>query len=110
MMGRLPQSPENYENDTLSMAMDLAREKIRDRTASSQLLSIILKQEVTKSRLEIEKLQRENELLKAKTEALRSAKNVEEMYQKAIDAFSVYHGDRSRDELEDDGDEYDGRY
>ena len=52
-----------------------------------------------KNKLEMEKLQEENRLLKAKTEALQSSKKVEELYINAIKAMRRYSGQG------DDGDE-----
>lgn len=45
-----------------------------------------------KSKEELEKLKSENELLKARTEAIESAKNVEVLYQEAIEAMKTYSG------------------
>lgn len=46
-----------------------------------------------------EQLERENELLKVKSEAIRSAQRVEELYANAIEAMKSY---RSTGEDEDD--------
>jgi hypothetical protein len=46
----------------------------------------------------MEKLKKENELLKAKTEAIKSAKSQEELYAKAIEAIRIYSGAGSIDE------------
>ena len=51
-----------------------------------------------KNRLEMEKLQEENRLLKARTEALQSAKRVEELYSEAIKAMRRYSGQGSDDD------------
>lgn len=84
--------PESRENQLISLAVNLAEEKLRDGTASNQLIVHYLKLGSTKERLEKEKLEKENELLKAKTEALESAKRSEEMYAKAIEAITRYSG------------------
>ena len=84
--------PEARENQLISLAVNLAEEKLRDGTASNQLIVHYLKLGSTKERLEKEKLEKENELLKAKTEALESAKKSEEMYAKAIEAITRYSG------------------
>ena len=42
--------------------------------------------------MEKEKLERENELLRAKTENLESAKRVEELYKNALNAMRRYSG------------------
>lgn len=84
--------PESRENQLISLAVNLAEEKLRDGTASNQLIVHYLKLGSTKERLEKEKLEKENELLKAKTEALESAKRSEELYAEAIKAITRYSG------------------
>ena len=84
--------PESRENQMISLAVNLAEQKLRDGTASNQLIVHYLKLGSPKERLETEKLIHENELLKAKTEALESAKKTEEMYAAAIKAFAHYSG------------------
>ncbi len=92
-------TPEARENQLISEAYDLAEEQIRDKTASSQIVTHFLKLGSTKERLEKEKLERENELLKAKVAALESARRTEEMYAEALRAMKSYNGS--------DEDEYD---
>ncbi len=104
-----PKTPESRETRLVGLALDVAEQKLRDGTASSQLITTILRQDTAKARLEVEKLQQENELLKAKTESLRSAQHTEEMYQEAIKAFARYQGN-SGDEDEDYEDDYDDEY
>lgn len=84
--------PEARENQLISLAVNLAEEKLRDGTASNQLIVHYLKLGSSKERLEKEKLEKENELLKAKTEALESAKKSEELYAQAIAAITRYSG------------------
>lgn len=84
--------PESRENQMISLAVNLAEEKLRDGTASNQLIVHYLKLGSTKERLEKEKLEKENELLRAKTEALESAKRSEELYAEAIKAITRYSG------------------
>lgn len=80
--------------------MDLVEQRLLDGTASSQETTHFLKLGSTKNRLEMEKLQEENRLLKAKTEALQSSKRVEELYSEAIKAMRRYSGQGSDDEDE----------
>ena len=83
-------TPEARENQLISLAVDLAEKQLREGTASSQVISHFLKLGSTKEQLELEKLKKENELLVAKTETLQSAKRVEELYARAMDAFKGY--------------------
>lgn len=85
-------TPEARENQLVSLAVDLAEQQLRDGTASSQVITHYLKLGSTKASLEKEKLERENELLRAKTENLESAKRVEELYKEALDAMKIYSG------------------
>lgn len=84
--------PESRENQLISLAVNLAEEKLRDGTASNQLIVHYLKLGSTKERLEKEKLEAENKLLKAKTETLESSKRSEELYAEAIKAITHYSG------------------
>lgn len=86
-------SPEARENRLISLSMDLAEQQLLDGTASSQIIVHYLKAGLIKERYEKEKLQNENELLKAKVEDLKSKKQSEEIYAEAIEAFKKYRGE-----------------
>ena len=51
-----------------------------------------LKLGTTRESLEKEKIQRENELLKAKVESLASQQRIEELYSNALNAMRSYSG------------------
>ena len=85
-------SPDNRESQLISLATDLAEQQLRDGTASSQVITHFLKLGTAKAELEKEKLRYENDLTKAKTEALQSAKRVEDLYANAIKAMRDYNG------------------
>ena len=91
-------TPEARENQLIAMATDLAEQQLRDGTASSQVITHYLKLGSTKERLEKEKLEEENKLLRAKTENLQSQKRVEELYSEAIKAMRNYNGQGEPDE------------
>lgn len=97
-LGRPALTPESRENQLIALAIDRAEEQLRDGTASSQVITHFLKLGSTKERLEKEKLEEENKLLRAKTEAIQSAKRVEELYAEAINAMRVYAGYGDKDE------------
>lgn len=90
---------EGRENQMISAAMDLAERQIIDGTASSQVITHFLKLGSTKEKLEKQILEQQKELMKAKTEALQSAKKIEELYANAITAMNTYKG---RTPTEDD--------
>ena len=51
-----------------------------------------------KERLEREILEKQRDMLVAKTEALKSEKRIEELYANALDAMRLYSGDQSHGE------------
>lgn len=87
-------TPEARENQLISLAVDLAEKQLVEGTASAQVITHYLKLATTRERLEKEKLEQENKLLRAKTEVLQSTKRMEELYQNALDAMCSYSGQR----------------
>ena len=83
-------SLEAREDQMVALAVDLAEQQLRDGTASAQVITHYLKLGTTREKLEKEKLRQENELLKAKTEAQKSFKRVEELYSSALEAMRSY--------------------
>lgn len=97
--GRPALTPEARENQMIALAVDLAEQQLLDGTATSQVITHYLKLGSTKERLEKEKLERENELLRARTESLQSMKHIEELYTNALKAMRKYSG--SGDDIEE---------
>lgn len=95
--GAPAKTSEARENQMISLAVDLAEAQLSNGTASAQVLTHYLKLGSSKERLEKEKLERENELLKAKTEALESNKRTEELYANAFKAVRSYRGENEED-------------
>jgi hypothetical protein len=93
-------TPEARENQMISLAVDLAEQQLRDGTASAQVITHYLKLGATTAQFEKEQLRLENELLKAKAEALKSQERQEELYKQAITAMKRYGG-YGNDETED---------
>lgn len=91
-------TPEAQESRCIAMAYTLAEQRLRDGTASSQETTHFLKLGSEKERLERDKLREENKLLQAKTEALKSQKNIEELYGQAIKALTDYAGKGDEDD------------
>ena len=85
-------TPEARENQMIALAVNLAEKQLREGTASAQVITHYLKLGSTKERMEKEMMQEQIKLLTAKTEALQSAKHVEELYTEAIAAFKRYNG------------------
>ena len=102
---RMPATtPEVRENQLISAAVDLAERQLADGTASAQVITHYLKLGSSRERLEQERLSRENVLLEAKAEGLKSAARVEELYMHALDAMRSYAGQPTviDGEVEDD--------
>lgn len=85
-------TPEARENQLISLAVDLAEKQLRDGTASSQVITHYLKLGSTKEKIEKEILEKQKELIEAKTQNLQSAKRVEELYASALEAMRNYGG------------------
>lgn len=95
-------SPEARENQLISLAYDVAEERLRNGTATSQEVVHFLRLGSMKERKELELMEKKNELMKAKTEALQSAKKIEELYANAISAFKDYRGNPEEEDYDSD--------
>lgn len=95
-------TPEARENQIAALAYDLAEKQIREGTASSQVLTHFLKISSTKEKLEKEILEKQKSLITAKTEAIESAKVIQELYKDAMAAFSSYSGGSRRNDEDED--------
>ena len=85
-------TPEERENQLVSLAFDRAEQQLREGTASAQVITHFLKLGTIKNEIELEKLRQENELLAAKTSAIKSQENMEKIYADAIKAMQKYRG------------------
>jgi len=92
-------TPEARENQLISLAVDLAEKQLREGTASSQVITHYLKLGSTKERIEKEILEKQKDLIDAKTQNLKSMERQEQMYAEALKAFRGYsgHGDEEDD-------------
>lgn len=94
-------TPEARENYLIAKAYDLVEQRLLDGTATSQETTFFLKLGSTKERIEKEILERQKDLITAKTEALQSQKRVEELYAEAMQAFRSYSGSSDSNESDD---------
>lgn len=85
-------SPEAREKQLISYAIDLAEQQLIDGTASSQVITHFLKLGTMRHKEEMEKLKLENELTRAKTESIKRADHMEEIYTEALEAMKRYGG------------------
>lgn len=95
-------SPEAEENQIISMAMDLAKKQIMEGTASSQVITHFLKLGSTKERIEKEILEKQKDLIEAKTKAYQASDEIKEMYAEALKAMRTYSGQGGDDDDEVD--------
>lgn len=98
---RPPLTPEAKKNQMISLAMDLVEQRLRDGTASSQETTFWLKEAASKTKLENERLQEENKLLRAKTKAIENAEANAHAYEEVIRALREYNGKGDDDEYDD---------
>ncbi len=85
-------TPEARENQMISLAVDLAEKQLMEGTASSQVITHYLKLGSTKERIEKEILEKQKELIDAKTQSLISAERWEELYKNGYEAMKQYSG------------------
>lgn len=91
-------TPEARENQMISLTMDLVEQRLRDGTATSQETTHFLKLASAKAKAELEKLKLENELTKAKTEAINKEREDKIAYDQIIKALRNYQGQGDPDE------------
>lgn len=91
-------TPEARENQLISLAVDLAERQLREGTASSQVITHYLKLGSTREKLEKERLEEENNLLRAKVKAIDSTEEMKVLYKDAIKAFRTYSGHGDEDD------------
>jgi len=90
-------TPETRENQMISLAVDLAERQLLEGTASAQVITHYLKLATAKERIEKEILEKQKDLIEAKTQSLKSAQRIEELYSSAMEAFRTYKGGDSSD-------------
>lgn len=85
-------TPEARENQMISLAVDLAEKQLVEGTASSQVITHYLKLGSGKEQLEKEILEKQKDLIVAKTENMKSYAKIEDLYSNAINAMKKYSG------------------
>ena len=84
--------PDIREMQMISAAIDLAEKQIKDGTASATVLTHYLKLGSGRERLERERLEAENHLLREKLEEAKSRKRSETFYEDVLKAMRAYSG------------------
>lgn len=100
-------TPEARENQLINLAVEETEKRLRNGTASSQIISVLLKLATTKAQLELEKLRSDISLQKAKEKEIEEKASNSDLYAQALAAFKSYKGETSDDYDEDyDYDDY----
>lgn len=102
-------TPEAREQQLIYLATELAEKQLREGSASSQVITHYLKLGSSKEKIEKEILERQKDLITAKTEALQTSKKIEELYSKAILAMQRYSGN-NEETIDDETDKKDNNY
>lgn len=90
-------STEARDAQMSTLAYDLVEQRMRDGTATSQETTYFLKLANPNIKLEKKKLEKQIELLEAKTEQINAAKKMDEMYMEAINSMKLYAGEQDDD-------------
>lgn len=94
-------SLEARENQLISLAIDLAEQQLLEGTASSQVITHYLKLGSSKEKIERQILEKQKDLISAKTKSLQSSEKIEELYANALEAMRNYS---TRSSYDDEGD------
>lgn len=93
------------ENYLANLAYKLAEKKLKDGTASSQIIVTLINAASDKVRLENEKLKSDLAVAEAKIDNLKRQTSSEDLMNEAIKMFRKYSGVDDEDEYDEDDDE-----
>jgi len=91
-------TPKDQEDIMINLAMKQAEKQLREGNAPAQVVVHFLKLGSSRERLEQETLAQKVQLDSAKTESIKSAQRVEELYSQALQAMKNYSGNDSNDD------------
>lgn len=98
---RPARNPESRMNQLVALAVDLVEQRLLNGTATSQETTTIIRYGTSQSKLETEMMEERINLMKAKREAIESAKKSDETYKEALEAMRAYSGMGDADVEED---------
>lgn len=90
--GYKPIDPGAREQQMIGLAVDLAEQKLRDGTATSQIIEHYLKLASTKANLDLELARQQLLLTQAKTEAIQTENSGKRDYDEVLRAMRSYQG------------------
>ena len=85
-------TPDGREQQLIALAMEATEKRIKNGTATAQELCHFLKAGSPTAKLERQILEKQKELITAKTESIQSQKRIEELYTNALSAMRTYSG------------------
>lgn len=94
-------TPEAREAYMIHLAETRAEQMMLDGTAPASVICEYLKRGGPKARLQKEKDELELELIKAKTENLKMAQNLEGLFKEAMAAFTDYRGSNEEEDVDE---------
>lgn len=97
-------TPEGRMNQLINLAVDCAEDKLKNGTASSQIITLLLNLATTKAQLELEKLRADVEVQNAKVKQYQDNKDIKELYGKALAAIKQYQGNDMEGGLDEEDD------
>ena len=97
---------EERENQLINLAVDLAERKLKDGTASSQIITTLLGLATSKAKLELERIKSDLKVAEAKVRQIELQEDSKDMYEKAIEAFKTYSGNSYEEEDEEYATDY----
>ena len=77
----------------IALAVDLAEKQLTEGTASAQVITHYLKLATTREKIEKEILEKQKDLITAKTDQIKSQATSEELYAEALAAMKRYRPD-----------------
>lgn len=95
--GRPATDPAEREKLLQNKAFELAEKQLDAGTASSQVITQLLKGGGVREQLELERLRTDNRLLLAKIDAFQAGERLEGLLENALEAFRNYSGERNKD-------------
>ena len=87
------ETPEARENQMIALAVDLAEKQLTEGTASAQVITHYLKLATTREKIEKEILEKQKDLITAKTDQIKSQATSEELYAEALAAMKRYRSE-----------------
>lgn len=88
-----PIDPASREQQMIGLAVNLAEDRLRKGTATSQIIEHYLKLASTQAQMQLRLMEAEIKLKEAKAAGIEADQRTEERYQAAIEAMRRYNGD-----------------